>query len=545
MWCRVCVFAFLILGLLSFLAGCGGGSTPAPAGFGNIAVTVDWPERTRAIPYAANSLAFTVRDAGGNTLAAATLNRPETSLLFTNLPSAKVTLAATAHPQLDGGGTSQASGGKTVTVQADQTVSVTFTTADSTVTSLQIVPNPVTLQQGQTVGLVAIAQDEAARAVLVTPATLSWSSDNSGIASIAAQTGATTGVSPGTTTVRVRETESGISTTVAVTTLAHDPSLFANDKVLRVLYIVPSDCTFSEEYNQWIEYSVFDLQRWYYQMTGGYTFKLRNPVVETVQTPHTAQWYTTNLVPNAEEWTWFFYNTLNDAQEYHGVQYADGKNIWLVYVDGVGPMGAAAAPWFAAIPENDTRFPFWIGVVGHELTHAFGLPHAESYEHALTYLGCYRYPNAHLVPYDLSVLRNHAFFTTNVNGADMAYPDLTRERYCYTENYDRGGYYIHRSGNDWEERKAYSGETHPFFEIGRDQESITLYDTLRDQYVKLPIGGGISSISYNTDTAWQYSYNVWHATNSLVTTSPAAPSTGRFMPPRPKHPVPHREFWDM
>src|SRR5262249_9493592 len=95
--------------LTGSLSGCGGGSGSLPSGtgttgsgMGRAVFTVVWPQRTRLIPLASNSIKVTVTQ-GTNTLASKIIPRPaqggEASAEFDALPVGTLTATAIAYPQ--------------------------------------------------------------------------------------------------------------------------------------------------------------------------------------------------------------------------------------------------------------------------------------------------------------------------------------------------------------------------------------------------------------------------------------------------------------
>src|SRR5436309_1562036 len=113
----------ILLTALSFflLTGCGsGGSNKAT---GRLTVTVQWPEPSRLIPAASNTIVIQVFDGPTEIVADAvapqtvTVTRPTTSATFTRLPIGNLLLKATAYPGNPATTVAQASGTTIVAVQ--------------------------------------------------------------------------------------------------------------------------------------------------------------------------------------------------------------------------------------------------------------------------------------------------------------------------------------------------------------------------------------------------------------------------------------------
>jgi 6-phosphogluconolactonase (cycloisomerase 2 family) len=204
----------------SFLNGCGGGSNGGQAG--RLSLTVHWPQPSRLIPVASNSIKA-VLTRGTTTLGTRTLVRPQegtwvTTVTFEDLEAGPVALIATAFPNADGTGTAQATGSAPTTIIAEQTANVTVTMA-STIATIEITPPNPTVVVGQTVQLTATPKDSAGNVVLVAPGNLQWNSATTANATVNAS-GLVTGVAAGTSQITAQETEAGVTSapdTVTVT----------------------------------------------------------------------------------------------------------------------------------------------------------------------------------------------------------------------------------------------------------------------------------------------------------------------------------------
>lgn len=199
---------------------------------------------------------------------------------------------------------------------------------------------------------------------------------------------------------------------------------------VRAVYLVPADRTAHPDYAAGIARALLALQEWYAGQLGGPTFRLPAEIVQTVATPHSSSYYGTH--PAGGFSIDFFYNVVNEGFALTGGQFNDPDHRWLYYVDAdvlPGQIGGAALWGVAELPGADLRglagqepepVSRWIGGLGHELGHTFGLPHpaacepvmtAECPGQALLWTGYLTYPNAFLLPEDKELLLASPFFS--------------------------------------------------------------------------------------------------------------------------------------
>jgi len=221
---------------------------------------------------------------------------------------------------------------------------------------------------------------------------------------------------------------------------ADNPS--ASGPQVRVVYLVPADRVVNDEYTDRLKAAVEHLQIWTRnEMSDGTAFRLNKRPVEVLQTSHVATWYSTN--PAGEVSLWFWNNALADAFALTGGSFFDPNNTWAFYIDADPDCGQAvgATSGVALLPANDlrglageTNIPpcfgqppdtagvcRWVGGLGHELGHAFGLPHPPACEdsdpntvcpsNTLLWLGYITYPQTFLLPEDKEALSQSSFFS--------------------------------------------------------------------------------------------------------------------------------------
>jgi hypothetical protein len=216
--------------------------------------------------------------------------------------------------------------------------------------------------------------------------------------------------------------------------------------VVRAVYLVPSDRAFNFAYSNAIYSAITNLQGWYAeQLSNGTSFRLHVPVVESYTTPHTTTWYTTNSGG-------YFYNALNDGFQLTGGTYPDPDITWVFYLDadpkgqatggvkGVAVLHQGDLQGLVAEAASTTRR--WIGGSGHELGHAFGLPHPPGCEtpipgvtcptSTLMWLGYTTYPNTYLLPANKDILNQSGFFYAPSNAIGLFAPQLDSNGFSFT-----------------------------------------------------------------------------------------------------------------
>jgi hypothetical protein len=213
-------------------------------------------------------------------------------------------------------------------------------------------------------------------------------------------------------------------------------------KQVRIIYLVPQDKIIRADYSEAMAKAIADLQVFYRnQLTGGLGFSIHAPTVEIYQTTHTSAYYSTGDNARAGG---FWETVLADGFALTGGGFNDPDNRWIFYVDADLVCGqyTGGTSGVALLPANDLRgltsqtpvptcpsdstyvWPVgrWIGGLGHELGHAFGLPHPPGCDsgsctggttayNSLMYIGYSTYPNTYLLSADKTTLRALGFFS--------------------------------------------------------------------------------------------------------------------------------------
>ncbi len=212
---------FTLVALL--LVGCGGGDQKSFTGgarSGGATFTIKWPQTSRLIPQATQSIAIRVMKEGQDTpVAERYANRPAeggtSTVTFDRLPVGTFTAIATAFPQWNAGGTALATGSAPLVTQSGKVTVVTLTMA-SRVDHLTLLPASPGVAIGHTRQLSVFAQDVDGYYLLLSPSKLTWESLDTAKATVDGN-GLVTGVALGTATVRVTDTESTKTASVMVT----------------------------------------------------------------------------------------------------------------------------------------------------------------------------------------------------------------------------------------------------------------------------------------------------------------------------------------
>lgn len=279
-------------------------------------------------------------------------------------------------------------------------------------------------------------------------------------------------------------------------------------KSVRVVYMVPGDRQERSDYRGAVEQAVREVQTWFFGELAGRTFRLNQPIVEVFGSRETAAWYNTNQPPGVTDpAVYTFYNAYNELNEALGLRFFDDNYVWVVYIDAAG--GTGAGSWNVAIlPEhdllgligqnpNDPRIARWHGGLGHEVGHAFGLPHPDPSERdALMQFGYLTFPRAYLTDGNRTDLANGTFLHLGNPGT------LTAAVYAYDAAED-SGYFIHFGGDAWEERKTHRRDVIAFVRSGEEDQFFHLHDPARGAFwIALPKTG--------SRAFWSMEAGVWH-----------------------------------
>lgn len=289
---------------------------------------------------------------------------------------------------------------------------------------------------------------------------------------------------------------------------------------VRVIYLVSSDRKVDPAYTAALDSGIRELQKWYGKQLDGPTFRLHDPVVEIVHSRRPAKWFYANPNGNNKD-DWGFNNTQDEVKRIFGKRFNTKQFDWIIYSDGPGNKGRACGG-VACLPEDDLlglvgkhpaqKNPLrWIGGMGHELGHSFGLPHpadTKKNADAIMWTGMYdKYPDkAYLTEDDKKILMRSPFFYYENNK-----PVFELGKVIARYPYDGGAFEQHAGSPPicWTERKSNANEDCcTFEETERDAGHIVLYDSSRGFTIRLPVSGGMSELSTNNGKTWQPLYRI-------------------------------------
>ena len=175
----------------------------------------------------------------------------------------------------------------------------------------------------------------------------------------------------------------------------------AAGQVVHAVYLVPADRTFREDYRAGVEMAALDMQAFYQaQLQFGRTFRLDPNGVMVLHSTHEAAWFSTNVGPGGSNFNTFYANVRADVEAILGRPPGSlhaGPDVWALHVDARhacgqcggcggnrvivggrndlrGLVGESFEPVCPTDRDTSTRCRF-VGGLGHELGHAFGLPH--------------------------------------------------------------------------------------------------------------------------------------------------------------------------
>jgi hypothetical protein len=293
------------------------------------------------------------------------------------------------------------------------------------------------------------------------------------------------------------------------------------DKSVRFVYLVSKDRSYNPEYAKAIEAGAIDVQAWYKKQLNGFTFKINSPVVEVAYSDKDAAYFYGKGKPSAG-----FFVVLEEVNRLLKARQSDPNYIWVIYSDAPDHSGMGGGG-VCIMPENDligligksTKYPDikrWYGGLGHEIGHAFGLPHpsdTKKHEDAIMWTGMYfKYPNeCYLTPEDKVILNKSPFFfdennvpISKVSTNDVSVSDELNPLVEYV--YSRG--YFTRLQNTqtreitWIEETD-EGNSFRFTELKTNAKFYHLKSINRNIEIRIPFEGGQSQMSINGGQTWR------------------------------------------
>ena len=286
------------------------------------------------------------------------------------------------------------------------------------------VSEPVPLTSiGETVELLVTGiSDDSVRSV--DNALVDWQSSDPDVATVSG--GVVTAVRGGNATITATYEENSVELAISVwiSTL--------REGSVRVLYVVPADKEFRDDYSAGISKAIVDVQSWYRRQLDGLTFDIYSVIPEPCHLPEDEDYYA-----YTEVWT----RVLRDVQPCAPVVPNDPGFIWALYVDveeacdgfqalGRGGDGLTLLPGYdLELMQNPNRTRVFcdgtfyrtygsvLGGLAHELAHTFYVPHPPGCDEdlptcdteALMGFGWGNYPDTYFRDDDKEILRRSPF----------------------------------------------------------------------------------------------------------------------------------------
>jgi hypothetical protein len=229
-------------------------------------------------------------------------------------------------------------------------------------------------------------------------------------------------VAPTTTIGRyaARITASGDGLTETITVPLE---IAARGPAVHMVYLLPSDVAYDPLVALGMDRAIRNLQIWYQEeLENGKTFSINFPVITVLHSTHPASYFAVS------SWT----RATDEVFTALGGMFYDQSAIWNIYLP-VATDGQGGSASVALLGENDVlgisgedtggfTIARWVGGLGHEMGHAFGLPHPPGCTggdiagdcSSLMYLGYLTYPNTFLAAADKEQLNQSPFFSASV-----------------------------------------------------------------------------------------------------------------------------------
>ena len=291
----------------------------------------------------------------------------------------------------------------------------------------------------------------------------------------------------------------------------------ATPKTVRVIYLVSADRQENPVYTRAIADAAVSVQSFFRRELGGTTYRLNNPIVEVVKSDKEAAWfYGQARRGNVDNWG--YDNTLDEVHRLLGAKHDDPDYVWVIYSDGPGSSGRGGGG-VCIMPENDLlgltgkrhNYPDprrWIGGFGHEVGHAFGLPHTKDtkkHGNSLMWTGFYDgYPDqTYLTEDEKAVLLKNPFFF-DAAGTPVAGEWQVIARYNRRDGYIVRQQHTKTGAHQWTQTVANGTSVITFNEVAENGGYFHLKRTggTTTFELKIPVAGGASQILTREKPAW-------------------------------------------
>lgn len=185
------LYLSLFLLMILFFNGCGSGQkvgdmqnedTPAQAGLGKIAITIDWPSAQQGTARVLNKIpslsqGLQIKIVQGNITIADCINKTTQTKIYDSIPAGQTTVTADALPFSDCSGVVMANASTSIDVVANITTTVPLTLA-STIKKVEVTPGLFDIMETGNTELNATAKNAAGQIVLVPVDGWFWSSSS-------------------------------------------------------------------------------------------------------------------------------------------------------------------------------------------------------------------------------------------------------------------------------------------------------------------------------------------------------------------------------
>ena len=413
-----------IAGIVMLVPSCGDGAVePAPSPT-PVATTVVVSPTSATLTALEEAARFTaeVRDQNGQVMAGAAIA----------WATSDASVAA-----VDGSGvvTSAANGTATITATAGSVSGAAAVTVAQVVSAVAVSPSADTLVAlGDSVRLVAEATDANGHGA-VAATEFVWASSDTAVASVGSS-GLVTAAGNGSATITA---SAGSASGSAVVAVVLPPAPVPADSLsVRTVYAIPRNREFVQAYSDSVGAALHHLQVWYRDQMDGLTFALADTIPDVCRLSVRDDFLTVHPGGAGERW-----DAALEAVSGCGPKHNDEAFIWIVYFDVDEPCWTEERPqtlgrggdgltmlgrWdLLGLTDRGNSLPCghggqphgrWVGGLGHELGHAFGLPHPPGCEagaptcdeEALMWVGYAWWPDTYLRDDERAILRGSPFF---------------------------------------------------------------------------------------------------------------------------------------
>jgi len=296
-----------------------------------------------------------------------------------------------------------------------------------------------------------------------------------------------------------------------------NPTYAAAPKTVRVIYIVSADRNENPAYTRAMADAAQSVQSFFHRELGGATFRLNNPIVEVVKSDKDATWFYGQARAGSVD-NWGYDNTLAEAARLVGAKHNDPNYVWVIYSDGPGSSGRGGGG-VCIMPENDLlgllgkrhNYPDtrrWVGGFGHELGHAFGLPHTKDtkrHANSIMWTGFYSgYPDqAYLTDDEKAVMLKHPFIF-DASGSPVSGEWQVIARYRRRDGHIIRQRHSKTGAVQWIQSVANGSSIITFNELGESGGYFHLkrFGASTTFELKLPVAGGASQILTRDKPVW-------------------------------------------